>query len=102
MKPFDFLFAIGFEQLYHAFNRKKTCSRQLVEDPFDGHLHTIDSFNKAVAPYFDNPAGFYDVPGELEQYDLREGVHPNDPMPTAVPMRRLLFRTPRESEWPEN
>lgn len=102
VNPLDVAFGFGFERLYHALNRKKTCSRQLAQDPFDGHLHTIESFNEMVAPFFESPRGFYDVEGSLEDYDLREGVHPREGALTDVPMRRLLFRTPRETEWPEN
>jgi hypothetical protein len=102
VNPLHALFGIGFERLYHARNRKKTCARQLLEDPFDGQTHTVESFNAAMAPYFEDPKAFYDTGGSLEDYDLREGVHPRETALTTTPMRRLLFRSPRDTQWPEN
>jgi hypothetical protein len=96
------LFARSFERFYHARNQKKTCSRLLEHDTFDGETYTIDSFDQRYRRFFDNPDGFYLPPAPLDDLGFRAGLHPRERIVDGPAMRRMIFDSPIKSGDPAN
>ena len=91
----------AFENLYYTLHKKKSCSRILDHDLFDGKEYTIDRFYSEYQIYFDKPWEFYKDFGRKDDLNLRDGIHPREKTSPKVPVRMMLFDSPVKTAWEE-
>ena len=96
------ILAKGFESVYHALNKKKTCRLCLEPDSFEDTVYTIDAFYEYAAPYFDRPCDFFECFRSLTEVNIRAGRHPKAPVPAGVDYEEMIFDSPVTTPWLEN
>jgi hypothetical protein len=92
------VFARSFERFLLFVGRHGDCRVHRNPDLFDGRAYSADEFYAATAPYFERPWDFYTNP--IGVPDVREAMPPPGERHTRY--RRLSFRSPYASGYPEN
>ncbi|MFZ4777786.1 MAG: hypothetical protein ACOYM3_20650 [Terrimicrobiaceae bacterium] len=101
MKHINRCLMTAFDRGYGLISRKKTCSKLMPNEVFDGQEYSIDQFYGTYSAFFEKPWDFYRDFKEKGPLRLRDGVHPRDLVAPKVPCRRMIFHSPVFTEWEE-
>lgn len=104
MSIFGNIYSRGFDHLYYALRKKKTCSYIKEHDLFDGKEYSIDGFYKEYEKYFFEPQLFYTDFGGVDKYTFLCGEHFNkryDKVLKDAVYEKMLFKSPVTTGYPE-
>jgi len=59
MKYINRCLMTAFDRGYGLISRKKTCSKLMPKELFDGQEYSADEFHGKYSPFFENPWDFY-------------------------------------------